>query len=315
MTQKAASVLAGALFFCVITAFASGQANSTRMQNGLRYYSNSQWKEALTEFRAEYASTVNSPQKAEALFWIAMAELNSGSYTAAAHDFDGIEFLDSANSHLAEIPYNKARALYYLGRYTEALALFRLYAESVNPNSRLTAGIRSQSATTPDSRYVTPYDSGTEEYNKKASALYWIAECLYALGQYSEAELYYATIVDQYPWSYKFEASTYRVALIQEKKRQDELINTLKISGDQSALTAMQNSQQTDYSAYQSALAEALKTNLTTPAPVVVTPSVPEVAQTPDQMNRLLSLKNSALDVMDQLLLQSMSGYTTGSGR
>jgi tetratricopeptide (TPR) repeat protein len=62
-------------------------------------------------------------------------------------------------------------------------------------------------------------------------------ESLYFLGRLPEAEKLYKAIGERYPDSVKAEAAQYRLALIQFKYREDELLTLLKWSHEESLRT------------------------------------------------------------------------------
>jgi tetratricopeptide (TPR) repeat protein len=63
---------------------------------------------------------------------------------------------------------------------------------------------------------------------RKASAFFWMGECLYSMGQLEKAEQFYNWIIVRYPSSPKCELSSYRIDLIKQKKIETELLTLLK---------------------------------------------------------------------------------------
>jgi TolA-binding protein len=155
---------------------------------------------------------------------------------------DQLELSAPESRRLREIPYHKGRALYYLGRYEEALMLLKLYADQIGG--------------------LPP--AGSEMAARKSAALYWIGECLYAMGQLDYARDIFTAVTQDYPRSAKFEASSYRLALIHQKKIEEELLNLLKWSHEES-LKAIEEYQRRERSydqaliAYQKRIADLLK--------------------------------------------------------
>jgi TolA-binding protein len=216
----------------------------TRLRRGLEFYQQSRWREAVMEFRRSQEEALDPELKAEALYWIALAEISARDYAGAVQDLDELERIAPESIRLREVPYHKGRALYHLGRYEEALLLLKLYADGIGRDSLLPAG--------------------SEAAARKSAALYWMGECLYAMGQLDYAREIFSIVTQDYPRSAKFEASSYRLALIHQKKIEEELLNLLKWSHEES-LKAIEEYQRRERSydqaliAYQKRIAELLK--------------------------------------------------------
>ncbi|MDR0878106.1 MAG: tetratricopeptide repeat protein, partial [Treponema sp.] len=183
-------LLTGSAAFAQTRGPASNTQAVSHLQAGVNLYRESRWPEAVIELRQAQAAAVNAEQRAEALYWISLAELSAQEYEAAVRDMDELVRISPSGQRRAEIPYHKGRALYYLGRYDEAVVLLKDYADHVGEGA--------------DSR--------------KSAALYWIGECLFSMGQLDQARSLFTLITEQYPQSAKYEASSYRLALINQKK-------------------------------------------------------------------------------------------------
>jgi TolA-binding protein len=248
MTKKTWFCFLG-MFLLAGGLFSQSQGVTKRIQRGIGLYGEKRWKESAVELRGAFQEAPGISQKVEALFWLSQAELASGDYEAALNDMNRLEELDPTNRRVLEALYQKGRALFYLNRYDEALALLTIYADTI-----------------PD----TPEESapaGTAQRNaaRKAAALYWIGECLYAQGHLDEAGDVFLRVAQQYPQSAKYEASAYRVALIKQKKVETELLSLLKWSHEE-ALKNVEDFQRRERSydqaliAYQKRIADMVKT-------------------------------------------------------
>jgi TolA-binding protein len=76
----------------------------------------------------------------------------------------------------------------------------------------------------------------TQDLANKAAAYFWIGECLYAMGHFDRAEDVFTLIIDTYPRSSKYEASVYRILLINQKKVEAELLALLNWNHQESLL-------------------------------------------------------------------------------
>jgi tetratricopeptide (TPR) repeat protein len=210
-----------------------------RLQYGVSLYGRGFWPEAVAELRQCYSETNDPAMKADALYWIAMTELAAGNYENSIKAMDELERVSPANTKYAEVPYHRGRVYYYLGRYDEAISLFRKYIDSIAVD--------------------VPGESA-----RKPAALYWMGECLYSLGQLDKAQDVFSLIVEQYPQSVKYEASSYRLALINQKKIEVELLSILKWTHEESLKTVEEyQRRERTYDqaivAYQKKIAEMLR--------------------------------------------------------
>jgi tetratricopeptide (TPR) repeat protein len=209
------------LFFALLLAFAeSGFAQSlpvepqSRLATGIQLYSQGRWRDAVLELRRVQAEAPTRELRAEALFWISMAELSAGEYEEALRDMDVLQETDPGNRWLQELPYHRGRALYHLGRFNEAIVLLKGYADSILPGP---------------GGFLNSADA-----SRKAAALYWTGECLFSMGQLDMASDIFRIVTEEFPGNTKYEASMYRIALINQKKVETELLELLKLSHEES---------------------------------------------------------------------------------
>jgi len=191
-----------------VLVFAQYHTPETRLKAGVELYGQGKWREAVSELRRVQAEAPLRSLKAEALFWISLSELAAGEYEEALRDMANLEEIDPKNQRPRELPYHKGRVFYYLGRYDEAIILLSGYANSFVSGP---GGVLSH------------HDS-----LQKAAALYWTGECLFSMSQLDMAADIFSLITKEYPLSPKYEASVYRLALINQKKVESGLLALLK---------------------------------------------------------------------------------------
>jgi TolA-binding protein len=201
------------------------------LKTGIIFYSEGKFGEALAVLQLIKAPSAEYP---EALYWISLAELSRGEYEKALAELSVLEKTDPKGKRSEEIPYHRGRCLFYLGRHEEALVVLKGYADSLD-------------------------DSDV----RKAAAYYWMGESLFALGQLDNAADAFFVVVDQYPASVKYEASSYRLNLINQKKVEAELLAILKWSHEESlkSMAEYQTREKTydqAIAAYQQQLTEML---------------------------------------------------------
>jgi len=208
------SVLVFLLFSTGISAAQSAQSNYLlRYQNGIQLYNSSNWNEAAVEFRRAQEIAGNAHDWSQAIYWVILSELGFSDYGSAVRDMDELEKIAPNSSFARDMVYHRGRIYFNLGYFDDALLLFRRYIESVS-------------------------DRHIEFENRIAAAFFWMGECLYKMGQYDEAEKFYVWVVDTYPESPKYDASSYRIDLIRQKKIEAELLALLQWSHEESLRTS-----------------------------------------------------------------------------
>ncbi|MCL1814016.1 MAG: tetratricopeptide repeat protein [Treponema sp.] len=211
------------------TAFAQGRPTSQEelIKTGVSFYSEGKYYEAASILQLASSSP-------EALYWLSLAELSSGNFDKSLTHLETLEKTDPNGRWSAEVPYHRGRCLYYLGRHEEALASLQGFAASL-----------------PDSD------------PRKASAWYWQGESLLALGRLDNAADSFSAVIENFPNSSKYEASYYRLNIINQKKIEAELLAILKWSHEES-LKSMEEYQERErnyeqaIAAYQKRIGELL---------------------------------------------------------
>ena len=210
-------------FFLLLNAPTWSQARNaeTELQAGLQAFQQQQYQQALQSFRRIIDD--GAAQAPDAEYWSAMAYM-------------GLEMLDEADRtlehYLARYP---GHALAGEAQYQKTRLLFleRDYENALQASYEF---IRSN----PGSPFVP-------------NAYFWIGESLYSLGRLEEAERVFARVLRDYPQSYKVEAASYRLSLLEFKKREEELLRLLKWSHEEFLRTVEEY--QRREKAYEQALA------------------------------------------------------------
>ncbi|MDR0504078.1 MAG: tetratricopeptide repeat protein [Treponema sp.] len=184
-----------------------------KFNSGVRLYSSSRMAEAAAEFRGAQEIAVNPDDWAHALYWVILSELAIADYGSAIKDMDELARKAPDSYYNKDMAYHRARAYFNQGFFEEALLLFRQYSENV------------------------PSQDG-QAANRRAAAFFWMGECLYSMGQFEEAEKFYAWVIARYPGSPKIEAASYRIDLIKQKKIETELLALLRWSHEESLRTS-----------------------------------------------------------------------------
>jgi tetratricopeptide (TPR) repeat protein len=179
--------------------------------NGTALFQESRWMEAAAQFRHAQETTRNTNDWSEALYWTILSELAAADYGSALRDMDELEKIAPKHGRSTDIIYHRARAYYYMGYHEDALVMFNRFC-----------GL------------------SDDDDLRKASAFFWMGECLYSMGQLDKAEQFYDWIIFKYPASPKCELSSYRIDLIKQKKIETELLTLLKWTHEE----ALRNSEE-----------------------------------------------------------------------
>jgi tetratricopeptide (TPR) repeat protein len=202
-----------ARFFLFLMIFAAqtvpqnvaAQARRPRLEQGISLYRAGYWADAALELRLSQMEAANPGQLAESLYWLCLAEFALGEHEAALRDIGELQRIAPAGLRIDTMLYYKGRSLYHVNRHEEALAVFRLH-EALLERSRINS---------PQARA------------QKATLAYWIGECLYSLGQQDQAAELFAKVVNAKPRIEKYEAASYRLAMLRQNKLQADILGTL----------------------------------------------------------------------------------------
>jgi TolA-binding protein len=184
---------------------ASAQAHRSRLEQGISLYRAGYWTDAALELRRSRMEAANTGQAAESLYWLSLTEFALGEYGAALRDMGELQVIAPAGLRIDNILYYKGRSLYYVNRPEEALAVFRL-----------------QEALLERSRLDTPQGRA-----QKLTLAYWIGECLYSLGRLDQAAELFSRVANAEPRVEKYEAASYRLAMIRQNRLQAEILGML----------------------------------------------------------------------------------------
>ncbi|HNY16651.1 MAG TPA: tetratricopeptide repeat protein [Treponemataceae bacterium] len=201
------------------------------LSSGLDAYARSDWSTAVLSFR----KAVSEPSAgAEPWYWLIMAEVSSGEYRAALGDIDRFTASFTDDARIPDVRYQKARIQYILGNYEESIRTFYQFLVTW-PNHALVP-----------------------------AAYYWTGECLFASGRFDEARAIFSIVRDTYPQSVKVEAARYRIALIDQTGKEENLLKLLKMSHEES-LRVIEDYQRRDktyeqaVTAYQKRISDMMK--------------------------------------------------------
>ena len=194
------------IFLTSATSAESSQAN-TNLKNGINYFRNGVYSQAVLNFRNIILNPENIKEKADAYFWIAKSYIALKKYTDADRNLEYFILNYPNNPFYSEAIYQKGRLLYLEKDYENSIQVLKGFINQFK-NS--------------------PFIS---------NAYYWVGEDLYSTGHIDESLKIFKKIVEDYPESYKVEAAKYKISLVTLKKREQELLKLLKWSHEESLKT------------------------------------------------------------------------------
>lgn len=197
------------------------------LQNGISSYQKGQYTEALRSFRRVITDSAYELYQGDGYFWVGKTYIAMNEYDEAARNLEYFLATFNESRLRSEGVYQKGRLLFLQRDYQQAIQVLYSFINQY-PND--------------------PY---------QANAYFWIAESLYSLGHFEEAEKVYTYVADDFPSSFKVEAARYRLQLIQFKYRENEIVKLLKISHEE-YLEAVDEFLQRE-KAYEQALSEYQK--------------------------------------------------------
>jgi outer membrane protein assembly factor BamD (BamD/ComL family) len=261
-------------------AFAQSLDSNHPLMKGIEFFRRGKYNEAIASFKYVLVDPTMTAQHPDAYFWIGKSYMGLGNYDEASRNLEYFISRYTTHFHYSEAVYQKGRILFLQKEYENAIAQLSDFAEKY-----------------PTSPFIS-------------NAYFWIGESLFMLGHFEEAVSVYRQIVQKYPESYKFEASKYRIALLELKKREDELLKLLKWSHMETMKT--QNEYRKREKTYEQAIAMYQKrlgvSESPTGAVTVTDENVKEeLARRESEINRLKQ-ENDALKKQ----IEYLSGGGTG---
>ena len=218
MKKRPAQILFQWLCIVVLSFFladyASAQTPMSRLSAGIELFRQGRLNEAILELRRLQAEAPSREVRAEALFWISMAQLFAGEFEQALHDMNTLEETDPGNRRVSQLPYHRGLALFHLGRYDQAIVFLMRYVDTIVPGP---GGV------------LSPVDA-----SRTAAALYWTGACLLSMGQLDRAADMVTHIIESFPASPKAAAASNRLALVNQRRVEAELLSLLRWSHEES---------------------------------------------------------------------------------
>lgn len=170
------------------------------MLEAVDYFGDGQYDQALLNCRDVILDPALDGLHADAYFWIAKSYLALNEYDEAEKNLEFYLLNYNGNDFYEEGLYQKGRLLFLQGEYESSIIIFDQFQHEY-----------------PGSIFIP-------------NSYFWIAESLFSIGYLEEAKAIFSMVVKNFPTSYKVEAAAYRIKLIEQKDRENELLKLLQMS-------------------------------------------------------------------------------------
>ena len=194
-------IFAVCLFCGAGSALFASDASSAAYLEACKAFSRGEWESA--ELLLQKAVAYPQNNNADTNYMLITAEIYAEDNTRALKDTEAFLHNYPGSIYTPRVQYMRGKLLYSLGDYEKAIIVL--------------------------SDFCHQYES-SELY---PSALFYIAESLYAGYKYDEAETLYERILTQYPDSDKVSASQFRMETIAQRSREEKLLYLLKQTGEE----------------------------------------------------------------------------------
>jgi TolA-binding protein len=181
----------------------SAQENSSDLTQGIASFRNGNYGGSLTWFRDVIIDTNQKDIHSDAYFWIAKSYMALRQLDNAEDNLDFFILHYSGHKYYQEALYQRGRLMFLQKDYENCIQENYHFIENY-----------------PDSPFA-------------ANAYFWTAESLYTLGKLDEAEKLYSHIIYNYPTTYKVESANYRLTMIEQKYREQSLVELLKLTHEE----------------------------------------------------------------------------------
>ena len=189
--------------FILSAAFLSAQSADNVLEKGISNFRMGKYDESLSAFREVIINSNLKAYHSDAYFWIAKSYMALRQLDNAEENIEFFILNYPKHKYYEEALYQKGRLMFLQKDYENCIQESYSFIEQY-----------------PDSAYV-------------ANAYFWTAESLYELGRIEEAESLYTHIIYNYPSSFKVESANYRLSLIEQKYREESLVELLKLTHEE----------------------------------------------------------------------------------
>lgn len=190
-----------AFVLCVSTVAFSNQTAASSYLEGCNAYAKGDWNTAV--FLLEKAKAYSDYDNPDTAYMLITAKIYSGDERTALQDCENFLMEYPQSIYEERVQYTRGKILYNLGEYERAIVV------------------------------LSDFCHRSTDKSLYPSALFYIAESLFAGYKYDEAEKFYEQIITEFPESDKTSAAQYRIETISQRSREEKLLYLLKQTGEE----------------------------------------------------------------------------------
>ena len=176
---------------------------SASLVAGIEQFGDNDFSTALRSFRDVILDPSVEDDHPEAYYWIARSYLALSDLPNASKSLEFFLMNYPEHALYADAYYQKGRLLFLQKEYEKSIRVLYDFIERF-----------------PDNQYIS-------------NGYFWIGECLFSLGALEDAQRVFKLIPEKFPSSFKVEAATYRISLIELKKREEVLLDMIQMSHEE----------------------------------------------------------------------------------
>jgi TolA-binding protein len=268
--------------FCILLSI---NANEDLVK-GIEFYQNEMYNEAISRFHNIILDPNNAGIHADAYFWLAKSYFILDRLEDTERNLEFYLVNYEEHKYYEDAFYLKGRLLFKQKEYDSAIIIFKNYID------------------------LYPYS------DLISHCYFWIGESLFLLGNMDSAKQVFHIVINEYPQSVKYEASNYRLSLINIKRRETELLLLLKISHEEylEALEEYQKLIQTyeqAISAYQKQLSGKLELSETVTSDELLAQKDTEINRLREQIEALENKLSSGDTSFTETISTDYSGSSS----
>lgn len=219
-TSVRKTLLAALFFSLIVPSFASETASAAYLEGCTAFY-RGEWESSV--FLLKKAVSYPENNTADVNYMLITAQIYAGNNADALSDCERFLKAYPKSIYIPRIQYTQGKLLYSLGNYEKAIVI------------------------------LSDFCHKNEKNDLYPSALFYIAESLYAGYKFDEAESIYEKIVANYPDNNKVAAAQYRLESIAQRSREEKLLYLLKQTGEEYLAAKEDYEKQLKYSSTDSA--------------------------------------------------------------
>ena len=191
------------ILFLFIVVSVSAEDGCNYLDNGVALFRIGEYEKSIDNFKKVIVDQSLKKNHADAYFWLSKACIAIRRLDDAEENLEHYLLNNSKHKYYEEAQYQKGRLLFLQRDFENCILECKNFIE-----------------TFPGSVFIP-------------NAYFWLGESLYTLGRLEDAEKIFLLIKEEYPASFKVKDAKYRLLMIEQKYREESLIELLKLTHEE----------------------------------------------------------------------------------